>query len=82
MTTEPTTTPGGSGHAEREFVAWAEEHEHEKRRHEADLAQITEHHDPDGEDSAIHQQEAWARRRDHEQHLHDSAIEQMKPHEK
>lgn len=79
--TEP-STPISSGRAEPEFVAWAAEHEREERLHEAELAQITEHHDPDGEKTAIHEQEAWARRRDHEEHLHESAIEQMKPHDR
>lgn len=69
--------PTGAG---PEFVAWAEEHDHEKRLHEASLAQITEHHDIDGERTAIHEQEAWAHRRDKEHHLHDSAIEQLRHH--
>ncbi|WP_072061555.1 hypothetical protein [Synechococcus sp. GFB01] len=66
--------------AEPEYVAWAEEHDQEKRLHEASLAQITEHHDIDGEQTAIHEQEAWARRRDKEHHLHDSAMEQLRHH--
>ncbi len=70
----------GSEPADPEFVAWAAQHQRENRRHEAELAQITEHPDPDGESDAIAQQEAWARRQTHEKHLHDSAIAQMKPH--
>ena len=66
--------------ADPEFVAWAAEHQRENRLHEAELAQITEHPDPDGEGDAIGEQEAWARRHDHEKRLHESAIEQMKPH--
>jgi hypothetical protein len=63
--------------AEPEFVAWASEHQREERLHDAQLAQITEHHDPDGEEDAIAQQEAWARRHEHEKRLHDSAIADM-----
>ncbi len=63
-----------------EFVAWATEHQREQRLHEAELAQITEHPDPDANQDAIGQQQAWARRQEHEKRLHDSAIAQMKPH--
>ena len=76
--TDPTSKP--SGEAAPEFVAWAEEHQREERLHEAEIAQISEHHDPDGEKETAHLEQAWARERDHEEHLHDSAIEQMKPH--
>lgn len=62
-----------------EFVAWAAEHQREQRLHEAELAQITEHPDPDANHNAIGQQQAWARRQEHEKRLHESAIAQMKP---
>lgn len=79
--TDSGNDPRPAAGAAPEFVAWAEEHEHDKRLHEATLAQITEHHDPDGEQTAIHEQEAWARRRDKEHHLHDSAMEQLRHHD-
>ena len=62
-----------------EFVAWASEHERERRLHEAELAQITTHHDEHTDADAIGQPLAWKRRQEHEKHLHDSAIAQMKP---
>lgn len=64
--------------ADPEFVAWASEHQRDKRRHGAELAQITEHPDPHTSEDAIGQQEAWARRHGQEQRLHDSAIAQMR----
>ncbi|MCS5690518.1 hypothetical protein NZK33_00780 [Cyanobium sp. FGCU-6] len=69
-------TPEPAAH---EFVAWAAEHQREQRLHAAELAQITEHPDPDPTHDAIGQQQAWARRQEHEKRLHDSAIAQMKP---
>ncbi|MEB3331236.1 MAG: hypothetical protein VKI83_01910 [Synechococcaceae cyanobacterium] len=73
--------PNASGTpADPEFVAWAADHQRQKRRHEAELAQITEHPDPHGNEEAIAEQEAWARRQEHEKRLHNSAIAQMKPH--
>lgn len=65
--------------AEPEFVAWASEHERQRRRHDAELAQITTHPDADAAADAIGQQQAWARRHAHERQLHDSAIAQMRP---
>jgi hypothetical protein len=75
-------TPAGAGeapHADPEFVAWASEHERQRRRHQADLAQITTHPDEHAAGDAIGQQQAWARRHEHERHLHDSAIAQIRP---
>jgi hypothetical protein len=66
-------------HADPEFVAWATGHERERRRHEADLAQITTHPDEHADADAIGQQRAWKKRQEHEKHLHDSAIAQMRP---
>jgi len=78
---EEGTSPGvAAGQADPEFVAWAAQHQRQNRLHKAELAQITEHPDPDGEGDAIAQQGAWARRQEHEKRLHDSAIAQMKPH--
>lgn len=81
--TEPRTPAnvavGGAHHADPEFVAWASEHERERRRHEAELAQITTHPDEHADADAIGQQRAWRTRQDHEQQLHDSAIAQMRP---
>ncbi len=70
---------GDDPHADPEFVAWASEHERERRRHEADLAQITTHPDEHADADAIGQQLAWKKRQEHERHLHDSAIAQMRP---
>jgi hypothetical protein len=67
-------TPDPEAVADPEFIAWAAEHRKKERLHEAELAQITEHHDPDGEGDAIGQQMAWARRQEHEKRLHESAI--------
>lgn len=64
--------------AEPVFVAWAQSHQRDSRRHEAELAQITEHPDAGAEQDAIGQQQAWARRQEHEKHLHDSAIAQIR----
>ena len=64
--------------ADPEFVSWAAEQQRERRRHEAELAQITTHPHAAAEADAIGQQQAWARRQAHERHLHDSAIAQMR----
>lgn len=63
---------------DRDHLSWAATHEREVRRHGADLAQITTHHDRDGARDAIGQQQAWARRHAHERHLRDSAIVQLR----
>ncbi len=70
------TNPGQSA---PEFLAWASGHQRDRRRHNADLAQITEHPDPHSREDALGQQQAWARRRTRAQHLHASALAQMKP---
>ncbi len=64
---------------DREFLSWADEHQRQRRRHGAALAQITQHHDPNPAGDAVHQLQAWAVRQAHEKHLHDSAIAQMRP---
>ncbi|MFM7314981.1 MAG: hypothetical protein ACKO0M_17790 [Cyanobium sp.] len=66
-------------HADPEFIAWASEHERERRRHEADLAQITTHPDAHADGDALGQQRAWKKRQEQARHLHDSAIAQMRP---
>jgi len=76
---EPQTPPAADPHADPEFLAWASEHERERRRHEAELAQITTHPDEHADADAIGQQLAWKKRQEHERHLHDSAIAQMRP---
>ena len=63
----------------REFTAWAAAHQRENRLHNATLAQITRHHDPNPAGDATHQLQAWAVRQAHLKHLHDSAIAQMRP---
>ena len=80
MSAEHPEGSNASDGAGKEFVAWAKQHEHEKRVHEAQLAQITEHPDIGLEQDAKEEQQAWAHRRDHEQHLHDSAIDQITNH--
>ena len=83
MANPPITAPGADAAqsgpaADPAFVAWASDHQRQRRRHEADLVQITTHPDPAAEGDAIGQQQAWARRHAHERHLHDSAIAQMR----
>ncbi|MGB7563997.1 MAG: hypothetical protein WBM08_04510 [Prochlorococcaceae cyanobacterium] len=62
---------------DREHLIWATLHGRERRRSGARMAQITTHHDLNGDRDAIGQQLAWARRQAHERHLHDSAMEQL-----
>lgn len=64
----------------REYLAWARAHQRDRRHHAAELAQITRHHDPGREASAVHQLQAWALRQAHRQHLHDSAIAALRHH--
>lgn len=64
----------------REFLAWAVHHQRDVRRHGAELAQITEHHDLNPCGDAVHQLQAWAVRQAHHKHLHDSAIAQIRHH--
>ena len=63
---------------EPEFQAWAQQHAHERRLHEAQLAQIAQHHDPNPDGDAVHQLQAWAKRQTREKHLHASAIALMR----
>jgi hypothetical protein len=62
----------------REYLAWARDHQRQRRRHAAQLAQITRHHDPSPEADAVHELQAWAVREAHLRHLHDSAIAQLR----
>ncbi|MFQ6537261.1 MULTISPECIES: hypothetical protein [Aphanothece] len=62
----------------REFLAWADHHQRDRRRHGAEIAQITEHHDLNPSGDAVHQLQAWALRQAHAKHLHDSAIAQIR----
>jgi hypothetical protein len=73
----PANAAGQLGPA-REFLSWANEHQRQRRRHGAELAQITRHHDLNPAGDAVHQLQAWALRQAHEKHLHDSAIAQMR----
>lgn len=63
---------------ERDFTTWADQHQRENRRHDAALAQITQHHDLNPAGDATRQLQAWAVRQAHERHLHDSAIAQIR----
>jgi len=79
MTTPNTPAdPASSACAAPEFIAWAAGHRKEQRLHEAELAQITAHPDPDGEQDAIGQQQAWARRQEQQKRLHESTIADMR----
>jgi len=62
----------------REFLSWAETHQRQRRRHDAELAQITRHHDLNPAGDAVHQLQAWAVRQAQAKHLHDSAIAQLR----
>jgi hypothetical protein len=62
----------------REFLAWAEAHQRQRRRHAAGLAQITRHHDLNPGGDALHQLQAWALRQAHAKHLHASAMAQLR----
>ena len=64
---------------EPEFQAWALQHDHARRLHDAQLAQITRHHDLNPAGDVVHQQLAWARRQARAKHLHDSAMAQLRP---
>ncbi|MEB3234327.1 MAG: hypothetical protein VKM98_02770 [Cyanobacteriota bacterium] len=70
----------GSRRADPEFQAWALQHQHERRLHQAQLAQITAHHDPNPEGDAQHQLQAWAQRHAKQKQLHDNALAQLRPH--
>ena len=58
--------------------AWAQQHEQERRLHDAQLAQITRHHDINPGGDAVQQQQAWARRQARQKHLRDSAMAQLR----
>ncbi len=62
------------------FLAWAQQHSRERRRHGAELAQITRHPELNPNADAVHQLRAWATRHAHQKHLHDSALAQIRPH--
>lgn len=62
------------------FRAWAQQHSRERRRHGAELAQITRHPELNPNADAVHQLRAWATRHAHQKHLHDSALAQIRPH--
>ena len=72
-----TTQPIGS-RPEPEFQTWAKQHEHERSPPDAQLAQITRHHDLNPVGDSVQQQQAWARRQAREKHLHDSAMAQLR----
>lgn len=61
-----------------EFLTWADDHARDQRLHDAQLAQIARHPDPNEGRNATEQQRAWARRHAHQKHLHDSAMAQLR----
>lgn len=69
-----------TGTAAPEFLAWANEHQRQRRRHDAVLAQITEHPDPHSDKETMAQQQAWARLRQHDRRLKDSSMAQIRHH--
>lgn len=71
--------PRGPGASAAEFLAWADSHQRHRRRHDAEMAQITRHPEQAPERDAIGQQRAWARRHGREQRLRASAMAQLRP---
>ena len=71
-------TPARSPRPEPEFQTWALQHQRERLRHDAQLAQITRHHDLNPAGDVVHQMQAWALRQARQKHLHDSAIAQIR----
>lgn len=71
--------PAAEALAAPEFLAWARSHARARRRHAADLAQITTHPQGDPTPDAIAHQKTWARRRTQERVLHHNAIDQIRP---
>lgn len=63
---------------ERDHTTWADLHQRDNRRHDAALAQITQHHDLNPAGDAVRQLQAWAVRQAQQRHLHDSAIAQIR----
>jgi hypothetical protein len=81
MSATPIPLPANAAGQElhpREFLAWADHHQRDRRRHGARIAQISEHHDLNPSGDAVHQLQAWAVRQAHAKHLHDSAIAQIR----
>lgn len=70
--------PASSQQIDATVLAWARAHRRQRRRHAAELAQITLHHDPGDRREAIGQQRAWTRRRERARHLHTSALAQLR----
>ena len=72
------TIPVRSSRPEPEYQAWALQNQRERLRHDAQLAQITRHHDLNPAGDAVNQMQAWALRQARQKHLHDSAIAQIR----
>lgn len=70
--------PGQPMQADPAFQTWSLQRARDNRRHAAELAQITQHHDLNPGGDAVHQLQAWALRQAREKHLHDSGIAQMR----
>jgi len=73
-----TNTRKQSQHADPEFQTWSLLHARDNRLHGAELAQITQHHDPNPAGDALHQLQAWARRQAREKQLQASAIAHLR----
>ncbi len=78
MATEHNRSAQAATGAAPEFLAWAEAHQRQERRHEAELAQVSRH--PQGTDqrSALEEETTWEQEHEHQQRLHDSAIAQLR----
>lgn len=63
---------------EPEFQTWALQHQHDRLLHQAQLAQITRHHDLNPAGDAVRQLQAWALRQARDRHLHACAIAQLR----
>ncbi|MFY8149505.1 MAG: hypothetical protein ACOVNL_09870 [Prochlorococcaceae cyanobacterium] len=78
-TTEDTargqTAPSGTP---PEFLAWAESHQRQERRHGAELAQISRHPQGTEQRSALEEEEIRVQEHEHERRLHDSALAQLR----
>ena len=65
-------------HADPEFQTWSLLHARDNRLHGAELAQITQHHDPNPAGDALQQLQAWARRKARAKRLQASAISHLR----
>ena len=65
-------------HVDPEFQTWSLLHARANRLHGAELAQITQHHDPNPAGDALHQLLAWAHRQARQRQLQASSIAHLR----